>query len=288
MSDPQTSWIYDVTEQNFHTHVVAASQERPVVLDFWAPWCEPCEKLGPMLERLINERKGKILLARVNVDQAQQLAMELGVQRIPAIKAVYQGQLVSEFDGALPEAQVRQFLDQLAPAEQESPLDRARALEATNPAEAESLYRLLLKDEEMKDAASVGLARALLAQNKPDEVGTLLDSLTLEGALGQEAERLKSQLYFRKLMQGPADETALRARVQANSKDAQAHFDLGCLLAARGQYEQALAELLAAAENDLKLAAGKVREVMVKIFYALGANHPLSNQYRSKLAQLLY
>src|SRR6187397_2584701 len=113
MSD--SAWIVDVTEENFEAAVLEPCQERPVVVDFWAPWCAPCRALGPILEKLTNERQGAITLAKVNTEDAPQLAEYFRIQSIPAIKIFAEGQLIHEFEGVAPEAALRQLFDQLAP-----------------------------------------------------------------------------------------------------------------------------------------------------------------------------
>jgi putative thioredoxin len=289
MSDAPAGWVFDVTEANFQEQVLDASLERPVLVDFWAPWCGPCQALGPVLERLVNERKGAVLLARVNTDEAPGLADYFQISAIPAIKIFSQGQLVHEFEGVLPEQALYSLLDQLAPGSGGDPrLRQARSLEARRPAEAERLYRQVVAQDADNAEARVGLARALLAQNKTDEIQEVLAEVPSEGEPGAEAERLKSRLAFAELVKDLPDEKTLRARIAADPGAAGPRYELGALLAARGEYAPALQLLLEAAERDMKLATGKAREVMVKIFYALGANHPLSNEYRSKLARLLY
>jgi len=281
-------WVVDVTEANFEELVLNASFERPVVVDFWAPWCAPCRALGPILERLVNERQGAVLLAKVNTDAAPALAEYFQIEGIPAVKAFRDGQLTREFSGVQPEGMLRAFLDEIVLPPQPSLTQQALALEAERPDEAERLYREALLENTDDMVARVGLARVLLAQNKPDEVEAVLEPVGTEGEVGAEADRLKAQLAFSRTSPGTPDEATLRQRIAAEPKAAEPRYELGCVLAGRGDYEAALEMLLSAAELDYKLAGGKVREMMVKVFYALGANHALSNEYRNKLARLLY
>jgi putative thioredoxin len=258
------------------------------VVDFWAAWCGPCLRLGPLLEQLVDERRGQVVLAKVNVDETPVLARRFGISSIPLVIAFRDGEPVREFTGLLPEESLRAFLDALVPSETDRLAEQARALEQARPAEAERLYREALARERNHAGARVGLARVLLAQGKTDEVEDLLAPVGSEGELGAEAERLSAQLYLRRAAEGLPEEARLRKRVSADPKDARARLELGLVLARRGDYAAALEALLSAAERDPQLAAGKVREAMVKVFYALGTGHPLSNQYRAKLAGLLY
>jgi putative thioredoxin len=282
-----TSWVRDVTADSFEADVVAPSRERPVLVDFWSPSCGPCRVLGPLLEKLVNERKGQVLLAKVNTDNEQELAAYFRISAVPAVKVIFNGQLVHEFEGLRPEAELRQFLDQLCPP-RDPTLELAQAAEQSAPARAEKLYRQVLAEQPDNDTARLGLARTLLAQDHLDEIDEVLEPASAEGEIGAEVERIKAQVFLSRAAAGLPDESALRQRIAAESKNAQAYLDLGCVLARKGTYPEALAMLLAAAERDFKLASGRAREVMVKVFYILGSNHPLANDYRSKLSRLLY
>lgn len=282
---PASPLVFDVTEADFQERVAEASLKVPVLVDFWSPTCGPCKALGPVLEKLVNERKGKVLLAKVNVDECQELAAYFQISGIPDVKVISQGQMVYEFQGLQPESALRQLLDQLI-GSADDPVAKARELEDSNPEQAEKIYRKVIAGDADNLEARVGLARVLLALDRVEEIEALLDPVGREGDLGMEAERLKAML---KLKHSPAgNEAALRQKVAAEPKNAAARLELGTLLAGNGKYPEALELLLSAGELDLKLASSGVREVMVSIFNALGQNHALSNEYRAKLSQLLY
>jgi putative thioredoxin len=288
MGEGEPAWSFDVREADFSAKVLEASRRQPVVVDFWAPWCGPCRFLGPLLEEAVAARKGEVLLAKVDIDQAPGLADAFGISSIPAVKAFRDGRLVREFVGLLSEAQVNAFLDGLGPSPADRLVRQAREQEAADPAAAERLYRQALADERTNEDARLGLAQLLLRQGKADEVAELLEPLGSEGERGALADRLKAEAFLRGRARAFGDEAAARARLAAEPDNARRRYELGCVLAAEGKYAGALPELLAAAERDPRLAASDVRPVMVQIFYALGAQHPLANEYRNKLAGLLY
>ncbi len=288
MKPSASSWIFEVTEENFETAVVERSHRTPVVLDFWAEWCGPCRALTPVLERLITARQGEVLLGKVNVEEAQALAQAFGINAIPAVKAIRGGQVILEFNGVLPEEHLRDFLDRIAFSPAETKLQEAQKLETENPAKAETLYRQILAQEPTLDAARVGLARLLVAAGKDTEVPELLDPVGVEGELGAEAQRLLSVLSLKHMAPADQNETQLRAQLQREPENAELRYELGCALAKASKHKEALEMLLSAGERDFKLASGKVREAMVQIFYAIGQAHPLADEYRSKLARLLY
>jgi putative thioredoxin len=262
-----------------------------VIVDFWATWCGPCKTLGPMLERMTAESSGAVALAKINVDEAPTLAQYFQIEDIPFVVAFKDGQPVLQFRGALPEPKVREFFDRLAPSgpRVDPELARAQALEEAKPEEAETLYRSLMEKDPENADVRVGLARVLLTLKKEDQIEALLEPVPTDGPHGEEVLRIKGAVQLKELAGNvTADEATLRQRIADNPKDAQALYELGSALALQGKSEEALEKLLAAGELDMKLANGKVRETMVQIFYALGPSHPLSDQYRSKLARLLY
>jgi putative thioredoxin len=283
-----SSWVVNVAEGEFEQAVLQRSHEVPVVVDFWAPWCGPCQMLAPVLESLVEERGGAVVLAKVNTDEAPELAQRYGISSIPAVIAFRGGRPVLDFIGVLPEPQLRDFLDQVGPSEAERTMQQATALEATRPEEAEKLYRRTLELERNNEAALLGLARLLVARGQDDEAAELLEQVGAGGENGAEAERLNGTIFLRQHARPLGDEAAARHRLEKDPTNAQARYELGCLVAAAGRYPEALELLLAAAERDPKLAASAIREVMVKIFQVIGVRSPLADEYRNKLSGLLY
>jgi putative thioredoxin len=285
MAEGKAAWIVNADDTDFERVVVQGSQERPVVVDFWAPWCGPCRALTPILEKVIGEYQGQVVLAKVNVDEAPALAAQFQIQGIPLVIGFRGGKAVAEFEGVQPEPGVRQFLERLLPSEADKLIAQAQKLEATAADRAEQLYRQALKLDQRSEAAALGLARILLDRGEAKEALAVLDEVS---AVGEEAERLRALAALRELAQPFADEAGLRQRVQKEPTSAQLHYELGCVLAAQKKYAEALELLLSAAERDPKLASSKVREAMVKVFHVIGDRSQVANDYREKLSTLLY
>jgi putative thioredoxin len=285
---PASAWIFDVGQTDFDRQVLDRSRERPVVVDFWAPWCGPCRLLGPLLEKLIEERKGEVLLAKVDIDRAQDLAVQYGIDAIPAVMAFRNGKPALDFVGVLPEAQLRAFLDQLVPSEADHLARQAAALEEKQPAEAEALYGRALKLDDRNQAALVGLARRLLAKGDEKEAADLIAQASPGGEQAAEVERLAGVVSLHQLARAFGDEANARRRQEADPANARLRYELGCILAAAGRYQEALDLLLSAAEADRKLGAADVREAMVKIFQVIGTRSELADQYRDRLTRVLY
>jgi putative thioredoxin len=280
--------IFDVEQADFERQVVQGSHERPVVVDFWAPWCGPCRMLGPILEKLVEERKGEVLLAKVDIDHSQDLAAQYGIEAIPAVIAFRDGKPVLDFVGVLPEEQLRAFLDRLIPSEADRLARRAASLEDKQPDEATALYRQALKRDDHNQAALVGLARVLLAKGKENEAAELVARINPGGEHAAEVERLAAILSLRPLARGFGGESAARRRLEGDPGNAQLRYELGCILAGDGRYPEALDLLLSAAESDRKLGASQVREAMVKIFLVIGIRSEMADQYRDRLSRVLY
>ena len=288
MSDSASSWIADIPESEFEKQVIEKSKEVPVVVDFWAPWCGPCRMLGPVLEKLVEERKGEVFLAKVNIDENQNIAMTFQVSSIPMVIAFRDGQAVDQFMGVMPEGQLRSFLDQLQPSKAEQLAKEAQELEESDPVGAEELYRQALAEDVHLELAHVGLARVLAAQGKEEEAQQQLNEVAAVGEMGAEVEQMSAMLELKSLTETMPDEAQIREQLSASPKNAELLYQLGCQLAVQKKYTEALDTLLSAGEVNPDLARTKIREAMVKIFHLIGDQSQQANEYRNRLAMLLF
>jgi len=283
----ETQAIIDVGDEDFEREVLERSKDVPVVVDFWAPWCAPCRALGPVLERLAAEHGGAFVLAKVNVDESPAVARALRIQSIPAVKAFRDGHIALEFVGAQPESAVRQFLAAVLPTEADR---RAREgesrLAAGDTAAAEAGFTAALALDPRHPRALLGLARLHVARGDDPEALTLLERVPPSASVAREAERLAAEIRTR--VDATGDEATLRGRVRANPGDLDARLQLGRVLAARGRYAEALAELLEVVRRDPGHADQAARKAMLDVFEVVGARDPLTEKYRSELAQALF
>lgn len=272
----KSAYVIDVSDATFETDVLQRSQQTPVVVDFWAPWCGPCRMLGPVLEKLANEFAGGFILAKINTDENQRAAMRYGVQGIPAVKGFKGGQLAAEFVGAVPEPQVRSFLQKLgvtpgAVSGAAGPDPRA-LLQQGRFAEAEAALRQL-----GPCGTQLDLVRALLAQGKAEEADALIGGITEEPDAVQ-AVALR-----------PLAALVLEARSASDGADGLdgLYLAAGRRLAA-GDLRAALDTLLDVLRRDKGYRDGAARRAMLAAFAALGDEHPLVREYRTKLAAVLF
>ncbi len=279
-------WVKDVTDVTFDREVIEQSRRVPVVIDFWAPWCAPCRALGPVLERLAEEHGGAFVLAKINVDENPQVSTAFGIRSIPAVKAVHEGEVVDEFVGALPEATLRQFLRGILPSESDRLAEEARSAEHRDDRDgALALYRRALEGDPNHPVARLGLGR-LLSDSDADAALAELDRVLPATAERTEADRLAARLRLGR-ENGPGD-AELRARLQMEPNDLEARLKLARLLAARQEYEAALAHLLEVVKRDRSYEDEAGRKSMLDIFQILGSANPLTEKYRSELARVLF
>ncbi len=280
-------WTIEAGEDNFEADVLERSHEVPVLVDFWAPWCGPCRVLGPVLEKLADEYSGKFVLAKINVDESPSIAGAFGVQGIPAVKLIKDGEIAGEFTGALPEPAVREMLSRYLPSEYDEQADEAADLEEQGKsADAQTIYQSILDAEPTHAKSLLGLGRVLM--NAGDRDGALETLERISPAA--EERKIADRLIARLQLQGDqsVDEATLRQKLAAQPDSLEARFELAQALAANEKFEEALSEFLDIVKSDREFRDDGARKAMVQIFEVLGPDHPLTDKYRSELATVLF
>ena len=283
-----SSFAFDVDAGNFQQIVLEGSKRTPVVMDFWAEWCGPCKILKPILEKLAEEYQGKFILAKINADHNQDLAAQFGVRGIPSVKAVYNGELLEEFSGAIPESAVREFLARIIP----SPAEELRVAAGLARAEGDSERALQLLAEASKldmanEQVRLDAADILLSMNQLEEAKRLLDSLSPNTRMDENARQIIAKLSFALGGQQVGDETGLRKKIAAAPDDMETRMQLANLLVAAGRYQEGLDELLDMVRRNRAWNDDTPRKTILAVFNMLGGQGELVSVYRRKLASAL-
>ncbi|MFT3688066.1 thioredoxin [Paenirhodobacter sp.] len=286
-------YVKDVSEANFMAEVVDKSMTVPVIVDFWAPWCGPCKTLGPQLEAEVNAAKGKVVMAKVNVDENQMISAQLRIQSIPTVYAFWQGQPVDAFQGALPQSELRAFVQKLAGLAGDGGLADAIAaaeemLTEGAAADAAETFAAILGEEPENAEAYSGLVRAHIAADNLDQAEGLLAAVpaVIANAAPVEAARAQLALARQAAKAGPLD--ALKAKVEADPADHQARFDYATALHAAGDVEEAVNQLLDLFRRDREWNDGAAKTQLFTIFDALKPNDPIGIKGRRRLSSMIF
>ncbi|MCF7746194.1 thioredoxin [Sulfitobacter sp. M39] len=289
--------IKDTSEATFMADVVEASQTVPVIVDFWAPWCGPCKTLGPMLEDAVRAAKGAVKMVKINVDEAQQIAGQLQIQSIPTVYAFFKGQPVDGFQGALPQSEIKAFIDRVikagggeAPGEELSEAVAAADDMLAEGAAQDALdtFAAILGEDPNHAGAYGGMVRAYIALDQLDQAEAHLNGAPIEISKTPELEAAHAQLQLARQAADAGPVAELQAAVDANPDDIQARFDLAQALYAHGDTQAAVDQLLTLFGKDREWNDGAAKTQLFTIFEALKPNDPIALNGRRKLSSMIF
>ena len=286
MSELQTVVVIDQT--NAQQILVEESFNRPVMVDFWADWCEPCKQLMPLLEKLADEYAGAFLLAKINADEQQGIAGQLGVRSLPTVMLFKDGQPVDGFTGAQPETAIRELLQKYLPSPWDAKIAEAtELLDQGQTAEAVALLRSAWEESNRLLEVTLAYAGALLEANRLDDAEAVLNEVRL---VDRDAvhEQLMAQIELKREAGKSPEVEALEADLEANPDSHDVRVKLAVQLTAGGQYREALEHLLHVLRIDRDWNNGEAKRLYLDTIASIGKGDPLAAEYQRKLFSILY
>jgi len=288
MQSPADDFIVNIDESNAAQLLIEESHQRPVVVDFWADWCEPCKVLMPLLEKIATEYQGAFLLAKVNADEQQMIAQQFGVRSLPTVMVIKDGQPVDGFAGAQPENAVRELLEKYLPPAWDGLLQQANvAMEAGDFAAAVAPLRQAWDESGKQHDITIAYAHCLIESKRLDEAQAVLDDVRLAD---QDAafEQLVAQLEIKREAAQSPEMVALEQALAANPDDHDSRVNLAIQYTNAGRFREALENLILVLQKDLEHGNGSTRKAFLDTIASLGKGDPLAAQFQRKLYSLIY
>lgn len=281
-------YVLNATMATFKQDVAEKSHEIPVLIDFWAPWCQPCRQLAPILESLANEMGGKFLLVKVNTDEEPEIAQAFRIESLPTVFMLVQGQPVDQFVGLMSAEQAREWISRFLPSPAQLLAQEGMALVESDPKSAELKFRQAMELEPDEDSLKICLASVIVKQGRLDECASIIEQLEKRGFLEPDAERLKSELDLRRSAAESGGVEIARKAVEADPANLKAQIQLADAFAASQQHRKALEICLSIVQQDFGEGRAEAKATMLKIFDMLGPASELTGEFRRKLATALY
>lgn len=291
------SVIIEVITESFMTDVIEQSKDTPVIVDFWAPWCEPCKQLTPIIEKIIKEKNGKVILAKMNIDESPEVAQQLKIQSIPAVMAFSDGQPVDGFIGVQSEKNISEFVNKISSLKNSSTIEEnisagKKYMNEDDIETATLVFSEILKIEPDNISAKSLLARCLIKSDQLDDAEKIINTLPADAESNQDYISVRSELeIFKNAKNNPIsdkEEEELRNNIDKEPENYQLKLDLSKILMAKGENEEAINQLLRIIEVNPKWNDGEARKQLIEIFNILGNENILVTEGRKKLSSMLF